>query len=122
MLEAHNNERSKRIRDRLIEYESSWYKVTGGWLDPVAQPGQWVLLEPVRFKWHFLKVGDIVFCQVQPGDWLYVHWIVQIQHDVHTLWDGDHPRRFVIGNNDDPPDVDGTCYDWHIFGRVIEVA
>ena len=28
----------------------------------------------------------------------------------------------VIGSKDDPPNVDGTCYDWHIFGRVIEVA
>ena len=102
------------IRQRLIDGIPSWYKVKGKYLKPVAKPGQWLLFKPVADK-RCLFPGQIVFCQLPPGDHLYAQYIARIDH-----WTGDGSdvsarRRFVIGSNNT---VDGICDDRHILGLM----
>ena len=63
-----------------------------------------------------LKVGDVVFCVVQPNDRFYGHMI----HEIGTWMDG--TIYWTIGNMRDPPRINGWCATEHIFGRLMEVS
>ena len=73
-----------------------------------------------------MKVGDIVFAEVQPNNWFYSHEIHSIEY-----WTKDETRRcdpwnrgavqcFNICNANG--DLNGWCFSRHIYGRLIEVV
>ena len=117
-LEANNNEMRLLIRQRLIDGIPSWYKVKGKYLQPGVKPGQWLLFKPVADK-RCLFPGQIVFCQLPPGDHLYAQYIARIDHWTGDGSDGSARRRFVIGSNNT---VDGICDDRHILGLMTRLS
>ena len=62
-----------------------------------------------------LKVGEVVFCAVQPRNHLCAHMIYKIgTYDGAAYW--------LIGNMKEPPHINGWCLAEHIFGRLMEVS
>ena len=69
-----------------------------------------------------IKVGDIVVCNVQPGNYYYCHlvWdryeLVQENTVKRTCW--------IIGNNKpgDAKKMNGWCYREHIYDILTKVA
>ena len=120
LLSANNKTTSLDIRARLIEGKSCRCIFHGKWLEPFAEPGQRLLLEPVRwYNWHLVRRGDMVFAQTQPGDYLNVHIVVHIEPWADESGCG---VIFTMGTNGDPPIIHGTCHEGHLLGRVTNVA
>ena len=82
---------------------------------PLVQSDDVTIWEPVEDHSE-LKVGDIVFCAVQPNDRFYGHAI----HEIKTWLDGS--TYWMIGNLKDPPRINGWCAAEHIYGRRMEVS
>ena len=112
-------------KGRAVQYRSS------GWsLFPKVWSGDCCLFEPV-VNCNNLVLGDIVFCKVQPGDRYYSHKILDIWWEpvsqqmrayapTEEIANMDKWRTYTIGNN--AGRQNGFCYDWHIYGRLVEVV
>jgi len=70
------------------------------------------MFEPVLHP-ETIKLGDIVFCSVQPNNRFFAHKVLEI------YWHGDK-RYFTIGNQ--VGFQNWYCEDHHIYGRLIEVG
>ena len=90
------------------------YRSSGWSLWPLVHGNDVCMYEPVLHP-ETIREGDIVFCEVQPGDRFYAH-------KVHKIYRANCIRYFDIGNNHDPPRINGWCQDHHIYGRLIEVV
>ena len=75
--------------------------------------GDVVVLAPMSSEAD-LKEGDIVFCEVQPGDRFYCHEIHRINYEGPA-----GSAKYTIGNHKGMDN--GWCLIEHIYGRVIEV-
>ena len=103
------------------------YKSGGNSLSPRVKWNETCLFEPV-VDTDKLKVNDIVFCEVQPGNRFFAHLILDIE-----LVNRDFPRtaasarkrrtelrrKFIIGNNKGI--INGHCFDEHIYGLLVRV-
>ena len=110
--------RNSMCKKQLQEGTHVQYKSGGNSLYPFVHANDSCLFEPVVNP-DELKVNDIVFCEVQPGDRFFAHLIHKIEW---VTWDNplDFRRRFTIG--DIGGHVDGYCFDEHIYGRLVEVV
>jgi len=99
-------------KKQLQEGTHVQYKSGGNSLYPVVHANDSCLFEPVANP-EELKVNDIVFCEVQPGDRFFAHLIHKIE------WVAGF-RCFAIGDIDG--NGDGHCFNEHIYGRLVEVV
>jgi hypothetical protein len=60
-----------------------------------------------------LKVRDVVFCAVQPGDRFFGHMI-------HSIGDWHGAKYWSIGNM--KGHINGWCFAEHIFGLLMDVS
>ena len=88
------------------------YKSAGNSLFPLVHANDSCLFEPVANP-EELKQGDVVFCEVQPGDRFFAHLIHKIEWEAWF-------RVFTIGDIDG--NVNGHCFDEKIYGRLVEVV
>ena len=120
LLKANNTAASLGIRARLIEGKYCWCRLHGKWLEPLAQPGQWLRLKPVRsYNWYKVRLGDMVFAQTQPGDYLNVHVVIDVEPYADDRGCG---IIYTMGSNNDPSIMHGTCHEGHLLGRVVKVS
>ena len=107
--------RNVMIKDQLQEGRTVQYRSSGNSLFPIVHSNDVCMYEPV-LRPETIREGDIVFCEVQPGDRIYAH-------KVHRIYWDNFIRYFDIGNNHDPPPgINGWCQDHHIYGRLIKVV
>ena len=86
--------------------------LSNGWpLDPLIKFGDVVVLAPISSEAD-LKVGDLVFCEVQPGNRFYCHEIHRINYEAPAA-------KYTISNIKSMEN--GWCNIEHIYGRIIEV-
>ena len=121
-IEARNRQyRNCIIRDMLHSGRSVQYRSTGSSLAPMVKSNDVTMWEPVKDH-SLLKVNQVVFCLVQPGDYwspdgrFYGHVI----HNIGVWTDG--VTYWEIGNLKNPPHINGWCNAEHIFGVLMEVS
>ena len=83
----------------------------GDSLLPLIRYSDVVVLAPISSEAD-LKVGDLVFCEVQPGNLFYCHEIHRINYKAPAA-------KYTILSNKGMEN--GWCNIEHIYGRVIEV-
>ena len=97
------------------------YRSSGKSLEPLVYSGDVCFLWPITGQTKIL-VGDIVFCQVQPNDGFYTHFVWSV--DTYWKWkDEGGPRTFyMIGNNmtGEGKRCNGWCYLEHVFGILVK--
>ena len=116
-------------KKQLLEGTPVQYKSGGNSLYPLVHANDSCLFAPVVNP-DTLKVGDIVFCEVQPGNRFFAHLIKTIEWenckvDPRTAASArarrTEPRRkFTIGNISGH--INGHCFEEHIYGRLVEVV
>ena len=84
---------------------------SGNSLLPLIKYSDVVVLAPMSSEAD-LKVGGLVFCEVQPGNLFYCHEIHRINYEAPAV-------KYTISNNKGMES--GRCNIEHIYGRVIEV-
>ena len=102
-------------KKQLLEGTPVQYKSGGNSLYPLVHANDSCLFAPVVNP-DTLKVGDIVFCDVQPGNRFCAHMIKTIECTRTAV----SARRFII--SDRSGHVNGHCFDEHIYGRLVEVV
>ena len=110
------------IKKQLIEGTAVQYRSSGNSLWPDVKSGDCCMFEPV-YEPDTLRVGDIVFCEVQPKDRFYAHKILSMEWDstaASAQGEETRTRYWTIGNNSGHKN--GWCNDWHIYGRLVEVV
>ena len=115
------------LKEKLQAGKSGQFRSSGWSLWPRVHSGDCCIYEPI-VDIDKIKPGDIVFCEVQPGNRFYAHLVLTID------WENKSPaasasaagarsipprRRFWIGNQSGRSN--GYCYDPHIYGRLVEV-
>ena len=104
--------RNELIKDQLQRGVSVQYRSSGNSLYPYVHSNDICMFEPVLHP-ETIKLGDIVFCSVQPNNRCFAHKVLEI------YWHGDK-RYFTIGNQ--VGFQNWYCEDHHIYGRLIEVV
>ena len=105
--------RNNIIKEQLRKGFRVQFLSSQGSMWPLYNCGDAVLLEPISSESDLLE-GDIVFCEVQPGNRFYCHEIQRINYEAPA-----GPTVYTISNNKGTEN--GWCYIEHIYGRVIEV-
>ena len=103
--------RNNNIKAQLQEGRTVQYKSSGNSLYPHVHSNDVCMFEPVLYP-ETIKLNDIVFCEVQPGNRYFAHKVLDIYRDSGK-------RYFTIGNQQGFQN--GHCEDHHIHGRLIEV-
>ena len=106
--------RNLMIKKMLQSGRSVQFRSSGNSLKPKVISGDVTMWEPVKDH-SLLKVGDIVFCVVQPTGRYYGHAIYSIAY-----WNG--TKYWRISNLNEPPHINGWCYKEHIYGQLYEVS
>ena len=104
-------ERNQLVKDALLKGKTVAFCSSGNSLNPLVFSGDRCTYAPVTEPKE-LRLHDIVFCQVQPGDRFYAHVIKQIVERKGRL-------RFTISNLEGS--VNGHCEMEHIYGKLIHV-
>ena len=109
------------MKRMLQNGQSVQYRSSGNSLRPLVYSGDCCILVPV---WDpaLLVPYDVVFCEVQPGNRFYTHYILRIEWETaaaSSAATGEPKRKFIIGNA--RHHENGYCYDEHIYGRLVEV-
>ena len=65
-----------------------------------------------------LRVGELVFCEVQPPAWYGARFYGLMIHEIGACADGS--TQWTIGNMKQPPHMIGWCAAEHIYGVLIE--
>ena len=104
-------ERNEMLKEQLQLGKPVIYRSSGWSLYPRVRSNDRCSYEPVTSA-HEVHQGDIVFCQVQPGDRFYGHL-------VSCKWFQDGEWYFTISNLKGW--VNGWCSIKHIYGRLIRV-
>ena len=102
--------RDHMIKDLLVSKRSVQFRSTGDSLAPRVRSGDVTMWEPVTDH-SVLKVRDVVFCSVQPGDRFYGHMI-------HNIGDWHGTKYWDIGNISGR--INGWCFAEHIFGVLVD--
>ena len=107
------------LKDYLKQGIEVQYQATDNSLWPHVCSGDVCHFEPARPRIDTLRIGNIVFCQIQDGT-LQVQVIRQIiSTPAESAPDsGEFRRRFVIGNYNN--DV-GYAHDDEVYGRLFQV-
>ena len=109
------------MKHMLQNGQSVQYRSSGNSLRPLVCSGDCCILQPV---WNpaLLVQYDVVFCEVQPGNRFFTHYILKIEWETaaaSSAATGEPKRKFIIGNASGW--ANGHCYDQHIYGRLFEV-
>ena len=105
--------RNTMIKRQLQQGKGVQFCQGGDSLATRVQPGDCTLWEPTTTA-SVHKVGDVVFCEVQPKGYFYAHKICRIEDE------GPHLKYFIGREEDDTVKV-GWCHAEHIHGRLLEV-
>ena len=106
------------IKMKLQQGHTVKFNYQGSSLEPYMGAEYCLEFEPVVDHGQ-LSEGDIVFCEVQPGNKMLAQKILHIG-DWHQTGCISPKRYFYIGRKADPPGRHGYCYDEHIYGRMSE--
>ena len=87
-------------------------------MHPIVHIGDCCLFQPV-VEHTILRVGDIVFCDAQPGNKIGTQTILHIGYR-HQNGCISRNRYYDIGCNN-PPGKRGYCYHEHVYGCWVEV-
>ena len=108
----HRMSRELLTQGKIIKLTSK-----GKSLEPLMWSGATFELRPMGGG-YTVKVGDIVFCEVQPGNRCYIHlvWYIEEHKDDYDVW----RKKYYIGNNKEGMQAicNGWCYADKIFGYV----
>ena len=104
-------ERNRLVEEALLEGKTVAFRSSGNSLNPWVFSGDSCTYAPVTEPKE-LRLHDIVFCQVQPGDRYYAHIIKQIVERKGRL-------RFTL--SDLKGRENGHCEMEHIYGKLIHV-
>ena len=99
------------IKQQLQKGQGVQYRSSGWSLWPKVHSGDLCLYEPVLDP-DKLKLDDVVFCEVQPGNRFFAHLVSDITWSRGV-------RYFTISNIKGKEN--GWCRDEHIYGRLIQV-
>ena len=102
--------RNFMLKESLTHGVGCQYRAMGRSLYPTVKPGDCCFIEPVVNP-DSLQPGNIVFCQVQPGNRFVVDTIMRMDDDGAAV-PAQERRRWMVKN--------GWCYDRHIYGRLVE--
>ena len=105
--------RNHLIKEQLLRGLTVQYKPGGNSMHPYIHTGDTCIFEPVDERTP-LGVGDIVFCQAQPRDYFFAHWITK------TYKPAGSARKYIITNN--RRHVNGWCHRKHIYGKLVEAV
>ena len=102
------------IKEALLEGKAIKYRSSGWSLYPKVHSNDECTYAPIENGEQDIEEGDIVFCEVQPGDRFYAHNVKAKWWDnVHEGW------YFTISNLSGREN--GWCGVEHIYGRLVEV-
>ena len=110
--------RNLMIKESLVKGVGVQYQSSGNSLWPRVKSGDCCFFEPILAP-QLLKVGDIVFCEVQPKGRFFAHLILRMEEDGAAA-SARNRRIWTIGNIKGREN--GWCYDRHIYGRMVEVV
>ena len=108
--------RNHLIKDQLLRGLAVQYKAAGNSMHPHIHCGDTCVFEPVNQR-TTLGVDDIVFCQVQPKNEFFAHWIISVQRAGVAAGTA---HRYVIANG--KGNVNGWCHREHIYGKLVEAV
>ena len=100
------------MRGDLVQFKSS-----GNSLWPLVHSGDICWFTP-NIPGCEIKVGDIVFCHVQPKDRYYCHLVWKAS--TYIAENGVDKRCFVIGNNK-PAGQGQTCNGWCPLEKIYGI-
>ena len=104
-------ERNRMIKEDLQRGREVLYRSSGGSLWPRVHSNDMTHYVPVT-RDDEIQEGDIVFCEVQPGDRFYAHNVKHKWLDGGGWW-------YTIANL--AGRENGWCRICHIYGRLISV-
>ena len=106
--------RNSMIKDQLLAGRDVCYRSSGNSLFPRVWSNDCCTYTPVVSATE-VRVDDIVFCQVQPGDRFYAHLVK------HKYWQYSQSKWiFTISNLQGREN--GWCGIEHIYGRLTNVV
>ena len=119
-------ERNKMIHEYLVDSRAVFYISSGNSMWPLVQSNDGCTFHPIQAVRDMvgehavhkeaseIGVGDIVFCQVQPSQHYYAHFVLSIEQDYYA-----NEEKYWIGNIQQR--INGWCYREHIYGILVEV-
>ena len=119
-------ERNKMIHEYLVDSRPVFYISSGNSMWPLVQSNDGCTFHPIQAVRDMvgehavhkeaseIGVGDIVFCQVQPSQHYYAHFVLSIEQDYYA-----NEEKYWIGNIQGKRN--GWCYREHIYGILVEV-
>ena len=93
------------------------FQAAGFSLFPRVHNGDCCLFEPTTSA-SVLRVGDLVFCEVQPGHDFSAQEVIDM-YDDRDKRSKKWRCRYILGGPNDTES--GWCHIEHIYGRLIEV-
>ena len=109
---ARRKQRNELIKENLLAGENVCYRSSGWSLFPRVWSNDQTTYEPVTSA-EQVEVGDIVFCEVQPGNRFYAHLVKD-----KTWWRGEDQWCFTISNAEGREN--GWCLIEHMYGKLVE--
>ena len=103
-------ERNKLVKAELQNGKTVAFRSSGGLLYPRVCSGDSCTYQPVANADDEIQLGNIVFCEVQPGNRFYAPIVRKIE-------DLEGRRCFTIANY--AGREIGWCYSEHIYGKLI---
>ena len=108
-------ERNKMIHEYLVDSRPVFYISSGNSMWPLVQSNDGCTFHPIQAVRDMvgehavhkeaseIGVGDIVFCQVQPSQHYYAHFVLSIEQDYYA-----NEEKYWIGNIQEKRN--GWCY------------
>ena len=109
-------ERNLLIKGNLQAGKSVCYRSSGWSLYPHVWANDQTTYEPVTSA-DQLRVHDIVFCEVQPGDRFYAHYV---KHKYWVWTEGELNGEWYFTISNAKGRENGWCRIEHIYGRLVE--
>ena len=110
----HRLVRNTMIKEALLDGKAIKYRSSGWSLYPKVHSNDECTYAPFLQDEQDIEEGDIVFCEVQPGDRFYAHFVkAKWWDDVYQGW------YFTISNLSGREN--GWCGVQHIYGRLVHV-
>ena len=106
--------RNEVLKENLLNGQHVSFRSSGWSLYPRVHSNDQCTYKPVTAE-SDVKVDNIVFCQVQPGDRFYAHNVKAID-----VWPSTGRTYFTIANLKGREN--GWCFIEHIYGKLIEVS
>jgi hypothetical protein len=116
---ARREARNVMLKEALLEGRSVCYRSSGWSLWPKIHSNDQTTYDPVTAASAEIQVGEVVFCQVQPGNRFYAHLVLRQKWDSFSEAGSGGEWRYFIGNM--KKCVNGWCHLQHIYGRLVDV-